>query len=69
MQIKRRHLTSYAEAILFRHVRNKGLIKIQTSASILLHGDPNDKFQLELEEFIFRRLILHVMLVNIALLY
>ena len=25
--------------------------------SILLHGDPDDKFQLELEEFIFRGLI------------
>ena len=23
------------------------------AASILLHGDPNDEFQLELEEFIF----------------
>ena len=34
-------------------IPNKGLIKYQSSASILLHGDPNNKFQLELEEFIF----------------
>ena len=38
-------------------ILNKGLIKYQTSASILLHGDPNNKFQLELEEFIFCGLI------------
>ena len=53
MQIKRCHLTSYAETTLFRHVKNKGLIKLQTSTSILLHGDPDDKFQLQLEEFIW----------------
>ena len=34
-------------------VPNKGLIKLYLSASILLHGDPNDEFQLEFEEFIF----------------
>ena len=34
-------------------VSNKGLIKYQLSALILLHGDPDNKFQLELEEFIF----------------
>ena len=34
-------------------VPNKGLIKYQQSALILLHSDPQDKFQLELEEFIF----------------
>ena len=39
-------------------VQNKGLIKYQPSALILLHGDPNDEFQLELEEFIFCRHIL-----------
>ena len=32
---------------------NKGLIKTIEAASILLHGDPNEEFQLELEEFIF----------------
>ena len=39
-------------------VPNKGLIKYQQSALILLHGDPNNEFQLELEEFIFCRHIL-----------
>ena len=34
-------------------ILNKGLIKYQPSVSILLHGDPNDEFQLELEEFTF----------------
>ena len=34
-------------------VSNKGLIKSMKAASILLHDDPDDKFQLELEEFIF----------------
>ena len=37
---------------------NKGLIKYQLSELILLHGDPNDEFQLEMEEFIFRGHIL-----------
>ena len=32
---------------------NKGLIKSIKAASILLHGDPDNEFQLELEEFIF----------------
>ena len=32
------------------------------AASILLHGDPNDEFQVELEEFIFCRLIYYYML-------
>ena len=41
-----------------KDMSNKGLIKYQTSASILLHGDPDDEFQLELEEFIFYRHIL-----------
>ena len=50
-------VTSYAETTLFRHIRNKGLIKYQPSVSILLHGDPNNEFQLELEEFIFCGLI------------
>ena len=36
----------------------KGLIKYQLSAPILLHGDPNNEFQLELDEFIFCRHIL-----------
>ena len=36
-----------------KDVSNKGLIKSIKAASILLHGDPNDKFYLELEEFIF----------------
>ena len=39
-------------------VSDKGLIKLHLSESILLHGDPDNKFQLELEEFIFCRLIL-----------
>ena len=30
-------------------IPNKGLIKCQLSALILLHGDPDDKFQLDLE--------------------
>ena len=34
---------------------NKGLIKSIKAASILLHGDPDDEFHLELEEFIFHR--------------
>ena len=34
-------------------VPNKGLIKYQLSELILLHGDPNNNFHLELEEFIF----------------
>ena len=34
-------------------VPNKGLIKYQPFASILLHGDPNDEFHLELDETIF----------------
>ena len=50
-------------------ILNKGLIKYQPSASILLHGDPDDEFQLELVEFTFCGLFLHVMLVKIALLY
>ena len=37
---------------------NKGLIKLHLSESILLHGDPDDEFQLELEEFIFHGHIL-----------
>ena len=36
-----------------KDVSNKGLIKYQPSASILLHGDANDEFHLELEEFTF----------------
>ena len=58
MLIKRCHLTSYAETTLFRHIRNKDLIKYQPSASILLHGYLDDEFQLALEEFIFRGHIL-----------
>ena len=38
-----------------KDVFNKGLIKSIKAMSILLHGDPNDEFHLELEEFIFRR--------------
>ena len=34
-------------------IPNKGLIKYQLSVLILLHGDPDDEFQLEFEEFIF----------------
>ena len=34
-------------------VPNKGLIKYQLSALILLHDDLSDEFQLELEEFLF----------------
>ena len=30
-------------------VSNKGLIKLHLSESILLHGDPDNEFQLELE--------------------
>ena len=41
-----------------KDVSNKGLIKTIKAASILLHGDPDDEFQLELEEFIFCRHIL-----------
>ena len=39
-------------------IPNKGLIKHQPSELILLHGDPDDEFPLELEEFIFHRHIL-----------
>ena len=39
-------------------VSNKGLIKTIKAVSILLHGDPDNEFQLELEEFIFHRHIL-----------
>ena len=39
-------------------VCNKGLIKYQISEVILLHGDPNDEFQLALEEFRFHGHIL-----------
>ena len=43
--------------------RCSDILEIETlqnikAASILLHGDPDDKFQLESEEFIFRRHIL-----------
>ena len=38
-----------------KDVSKKGLIKTTKAASILLDGDPDDKFQLELEEFIFCR--------------
>ena len=37
-----------------KDVSNKGLMKSIKAASILLHGDPNDEFLLELEKFIFR---------------
>ena len=36
-----------------KDMSNKGLIKSIKAASILLHGDPNNEFHLELEEFIF----------------
>ena len=36
-------------------IPNKDLIKYQQSELILLHGDPDDEFQLQLEEFIFCR--------------
>ena len=51
-------------------VKNKGLIKYQLSALILLRGDPNNEFQLELEEFIFRGHILtcYVVKYNIVVL-
>ena len=39
-------------------IPNKVLIKTIKAESILLHGDPDDKFPLELEEFIFRGHIL-----------
>ena len=39
-------------------IPNKGLIKYRLSELILLHGDPNDEFQLEMEESIFRGHIL-----------
>ena len=37
-----------------KDVSNKGLIKSIKAVSILLHGDPDNEFHLELEEFIFR---------------
>ena len=36
-----------------KDMSNKGLTKSIKAASIILHGDHNDKFHLELEEFIF----------------
>ena len=36
-----------------KDVPNKGLIKTIKAESILIHGDPNDEFQLELEKLIF----------------
>ena len=41
-----------------KDVCNKGIIKSIKAAFILLHGDPDDEFQLELEEFIFHGHIL-----------
>ena len=41
-----------------KDVSNKGLIKTIKVASVLLHGDPDHEFQLELEEFIFHGHIL-----------
>ena len=37
-----------------KDVSNKCLIKSIKAVSILLHGDPDVEFHLELEEFIFR---------------
>ena len=34
-------------------VSNKGFIKTIKAVSILLHGDPDEEFPLELEKFIF----------------
>ena len=34
-------------------LNNKGLVKYQLSALILLHGDPDDEFQLDLGGLIF----------------
>ena len=34
MLIKRHHITSYAETTLFRHIRNKGLIKYKSSVHL-----------------------------------
>ena len=36
-----------------KDVSNKGLIKSIKAVSILHHGDPDNEFHLELEEFIF----------------
>ena len=51
---KFKEVTSYAETTLFRHLEIRPY-QIHLSASILLHGDPDDKFQPQLEEFIFCR--------------
>ena len=50
--IKRRHFLCRDHTVKMCLI--KGLIKSIKAASVLLHGEPDDEFHLELEEFIFR---------------
>ena len=58
MQIKRRHLTSYAETTLFRHIKNKGLIKYKHLRPSYFSLFPTARYtacKLELRNLVYKK--------------